>query len=123
MGDGVSTFGYKTTTPGFVFGEHTFISISVGDGHTCGITDETDAYCWGLGDRGQLGNDSRDSQATPGRVTGELEFREIATGAKHTCGVTIQNIAYCWGEYRSGQVGSSGGSPLRRNPGHVANLE
>lgn len=43
-------------TPVQVNGQLSFQSIDANTQHTCGITQGNVVYCWGLGDRGQLGN-------------------------------------------------------------------
>ena len=53
------------TTPVLVAREHVFASVSVGDNHTCGVTEKGEAYCWGSGSNGRLGNGSTDVQAVP----------------------------------------------------------
>jgi alpha-tubulin suppressor-like RCC1 family protein len=35
-----------------------FRQVSAGDNHTCGLTTEDRAYCWGLNEHGQLGDGS-----------------------------------------------------------------
>ena len=43
-------------TPVRVIGWRRFVSVSTGLGnHTCGVTTDTNIYCWGLGRSGQLG--------------------------------------------------------------------
>jgi alpha-tubulin suppressor-like RCC1 family protein len=54
--------------PVLVAGGLTFRSISAGAFHTCGVTDHGDAYCWGLGLDGELGNGERGISAEPVRV-------------------------------------------------------
>lgn len=48
-----------------VSGSHRFLQVSAGTLHTCGITTDAAAYCWGFGGLGQLGNDLPLSQPTP----------------------------------------------------------
>ena len=81
------------------------MAISAGDAHTCGLTVDGAAYCWGSNRYGQLGDGSGNDHATPVPVPGGLVFRAISAGGSHTCGVTTTGAAYCWGENESGQVG------------------
>ena len=83
-----------------------FRQISVGMYHSCGVTYENLAYCWGNNGEGQLGNGVTNSQSTnPVPVTGGLQFQMVSAGFGHTCGVTTQNQVYCWGSNARGQLG------------------
>ncbi len=84
-------------------------------GHTCALTGEADgnAYCWGLGDSGRLGDGPPvDSHASPRAVTGPdngrpLTYSQITTGRKHTCAVAGDpGTAFCWGSPKLGQLGA-----------------
>jgi alpha-tubulin suppressor-like RCC1 family protein len=81
-----------------VSGGLTFASVSAGIGHTCGVTTEGVAYCWGLNNFGQLGNGSKTESAVPVRVSGGLLFESVDAGNLHTCGVTREGGVFCWGE-------------------------
>src|SRR6266705_2350685 len=50
-----------------------FRDLSVGGGHSCGVTTDGRSYCWGRNDYGQLGNGSREPSAAPTRVLLRLE--------------------------------------------------
>ncbi len=61
-------------TPVAVSGGLSFRSISAGTQHSCGLTTNNVAYCWGLGNRGQLGNGQRGEDVLsvqPVRVSGQ----------------------------------------------------
>lgn len=77
-----------------------FWQLSAGQNHTCGVTTDARAYCWGDDFYGQLGTGVtgpwRDS--VPAVVLGGLSFRNVSAGTFHTCGVTTSNRVYCWGE-------------------------
>jgi len=75
-----------------------FIQISAGGAHSCGITSDNKAYCWGANGSGQLGTGSRDENDhdRPLRVSGGLSFRQVKAGLGFTCGVTLSDRAYCW---------------------------
>jgi alpha-tubulin suppressor-like RCC1 family protein len=66
LGDGsVSTLGQGSTIPGPVTGGLTFVSISAGASHTCGITTTNIAYCWGANYEGELGDPSSPGGVVP----------------------------------------------------------
>ncbi len=91
-----------------VLGDLSFTDISAGANHTCAITEDTAAYCWGVGDESQLGNGDRSSSDMPVAVSGNLELRQISAGESHTCAITLDGDAYCWGLGTVGQLGVSG---------------
>jgi tetratricopeptide (TPR) repeat protein len=82
-----------------------FHSISAGEYHTCGVTTNGHAYCWGSNGDGELGSnqggqrdDGEDeSSDVPVPVAGGITFRMVSAGELRTCGVSIESSAYCWG--------------------------
>jgi alpha-tubulin suppressor-like RCC1 family protein len=85
-----------------------FWQVSGGMNHTCGITTDNVAYCWGANDTGTLGiglTDSEERRLRPIAVQGGLRFKQVSAGWGHTCGVTTENLAYCWGDNSAGQLG------------------
>src|SRR5512133_1539824 len=60
--------------------------LSTGDAHTCGVTTDNRAYCWGVNEYGRLGDGTTGDRLTPVAVVGGLPFRQISAGANHTCG-------------------------------------
>ena len=72
--------------------------IAGGDDHTCAISRNDRAYCWGRGFSGQLGGviPLRDVDR-PSPVSSALAWRALSTGYAHTCGVTDDGALYCWG--------------------------
>ena len=98
-----------------------FIQVSLGFAHTCGVTTDHRAYCWGGNQRGQLGNGTTTNwevQTTPVAVAGGLQFRHVSAGYDHTCGLTLDGLAYCWGLNMWGQLGDGtlGGDNWRTAP-------
>jgi alpha-tubulin suppressor-like RCC1 family protein len=101
-------------------GELRFAQLSTYGRHTCGITLEGKAYCWGYNGWGSLGSGSNAGQsATPMAVSGNLTFRSVSAGADHTCGVTTDNRAYCWGNNDWRQLGT--GTTFSGTPVLVSN--
>jgi alpha-tubulin suppressor-like RCC1 family protein len=72
---------------------------SLGNGLTCGLTTEGDAYCWGFGLGGQLGDGQRTNSSTPVAVAGGLKFKTIRVGpdGMGACGTNASDDLYCWG--------------------------
>lgn len=92
--------------PVAVLGGHRFRQVSASTYHSCGVTPDFHAWCWGNGEKGDLGNGATQQATTPVVVAGGLLFRAVATGFDFTCGVSYpDNRAYCWGYNNLGQLG------------------
>src|SRR5207245_5584219 len=64
--------------PTAVMGGLTFAAISAGGRHTCGLTPNGVAYCWGFNAAGQLGTEDVGTQTIPTPVIGGLAFTMIS---------------------------------------------
>lgn len=86
-------------------------AISAGGMHTCAITSDGTAWCWGSNAYGQLGIANPSDSGRPVAVNFPMGgFSAIGTGDSHTCALTQSNGVYCWGRGDSGQLGSGGNS-------------
>lgn len=101
-------------------------SISLGENHTCGIRTNGEAYCWGNGGNGQLGNGTTTaSQTTPVRVgtggTSTLwsDWASIAASGQHSCGIRDNGTAWCWGNGNDGQLGDGNTTDPQTTPVQV----
>lgn len=98
--------GDLSLTPVRVEGGPRFRRVIAGWTHSCAVTPDDRAYCWGDNIFGQLGDGTTTTRQMPLPVAGELRFRQVnAAGQRHTCGVTVDDRAYCWGSNRDGQLG------------------
>lgn len=80
----------------------TWAQVSVGDNHldehSCALSTDGTAYCWGSNQSGQLGDGTTSDSAEPVRVQGDLRFTAVSVGSRWTCALTLEGAVYCWGE-------------------------
>jgi alpha-tubulin suppressor-like RCC1 family protein len=82
----------------------TFASLELGTFHTCGLTPDGTAYCWGWNYWNQVDGSGIDI-LSPTPILGGLKFKQLAAGGAHTCGITLAGLAYCWGYNGRGTAG------------------
>lgn len=106
LGDSVrlETVGFSPR-PVPVAGGIRFADLTAGSRHTCGLTGDGAAFCWGGGEAGSLGHGAYESMSWPVPVSGGHEFSHIDAGAGHTCALTTDRRAYCWGPNGFGYLG------------------
>src|SRR4051812_30092401 len=92
-----STGNFVALTPVAVAGTRQYLQVSAGWYHTCAVTMDKKAYCWGLSSDGQVGDNGWTRRFAPRAVAGGLSFDRVSLGAYHSCGETTSNQAYCWG--------------------------
>lgn len=119
LGTGVPYYEVPEMEPAPVAGDHHWSTISAGSRHTCGITDDDTAYCWGSNSSGSLGDGTDTSAPEPVEVTGGHVFQHISANSYYTCGVTSGGTGYCWGSNSWGQLGD-GSNENRLAPTPVA---
>jgi len=101
-----------------------FTLLAAGGEHTCGLASDGSAWCWGLDDSGQLGNDDElDNKGKPVPVDMSVmdgaTFVDLAAGGFHTCGITDDGKAWCWGIDTFGQLGHGEPWGYRMRPDEV----
>ena len=81
-----------------------FTTITAGSTHSCGLTADGTAYCWGDNNFGQLGAPTSATclggapcSSTPLAVSGGHQFKAITGGAYGTCAITVNDVLKCWG--------------------------
>ena len=103
LGNGATT--QQTTPVAVQQGSLRFVSIDTGRDHTCALTDTGDAYCWGAGSYGRLGNGDSVAASTPQLVVGGIKFKQLAVSRFGACALAVDGKAYCWGNNTRGQLG------------------
>ena len=106
LGDG-DTSDHDVGNPQQVGDKSDWTHISAGTSHTCGIRNEGELYCWGLGFFGRLGDGdtSPHKVGNPRRVRSASDWTHISAGGAHTCGIRNNGQLYCWGFGGLGQLG------------------
>jgi alpha-tubulin suppressor-like RCC1 family protein len=102
----------------------TIVEVTTGNSHSCGLTASGAAYCWGLNDVGQVGDNTTANNNVPTLVSnpsiGAVTWSKIAAGGSHTCAITTTNAAYCWGANSVRQLGD-GTTAAKNVPTLVSN--
>ncbi len=83
--------GQGTVEPRSPAPSSSYISLIVGELHTCGLRTDGSVVCWGSDQYGQSSPPSDD------------KFTSIVAGAYHTCGIRADGSAICWGSDQYGQ--------------------
>ena len=117
LGDGDTTT--VSLVPTLVSDSLRFLQLSAGFEHSCAVTIDSLAYCWGRNESGQLGDGTPTDRNRPTPVAGGLKFVQVGTRQDHSCGVTADSLAYCWGRNDLGELGDSTNTP-RPTPTLVA---
>jgi alpha-tubulin suppressor-like RCC1 family protein len=108
----VGQLGYDTGVaqdfplPDAVTGVTNAVSIAAGEGHTCAVLSDHTAVCWGMNDRGQLGDDTFDDRWQVAAVPGLKNVVSMTASSDHTCALLTGGAVSCWGSSYDGQVGS-----------------
>jgi alpha-tubulin suppressor-like RCC1 family protein len=113
---GTGSVGGESLTPVDVAGLSSgILSVAAGRDHTCAVTTEGAAMCWGRDNHGQLGTVTHcgafpDWVCGPGPVDDlSSGVAEITAGPDHTCARTSGGGLKCWGEGNRGQLGNGNG--------------
>ncbi|WP_372524441.1 RCC1 domain-containing protein [Piscinibacter sp.] len=85
-----------------------FAVLSPGQIHSCGLDAAAQAWCWGFGLGGQLGDGRSVDSATPVAVAGGHRFVQIDAGRTSllSCALDAVGTAWCWGPSGGGALGN-----------------
>lgn len=96
----------NSPAPVSVAGDREFVSVSTSEmSHSCALTPDGVAYCWGYNRFGQVGNGSTANEPTPFPVLGGLAFLTLRSGYMRSCGIAADGAVYCWGRGGYAQIG------------------
>ncbi len=89
------------------------VQASLGDAHSCVVLWDATARCWGLNDKGQLGDTTTTDRTSPVQVTGPggtgvlTGVAVVESGGQHSCVVGSAGTIWCWGHNNKGQLGDT----------------
>lgn len=119
---GTGTTGGFVPLPRMVVGLTDVVELEAGNNHTCARVESGRVFCWGVNNRGQLGDGTTVNRANPTPVVGLTDAVEIAVGGSHSCARRTSGQVVCWGSNVSGQIGDGSGVLNRTTPVAVATL-
>jgi alpha-tubulin suppressor-like RCC1 family protein len=105
--------------PALLASDLRFRAVAAGAEHSCALTAEGGAYCWGANDMGQLGRGTLDSGLVPVAVAGGQRYTALAAGARFTCALDGDGGVWCWGSNSRGQLGTGSDSTTSLRPVRV----
>ncbi len=108
LGDGTTTTQY-TPVAAVMPASVTYTTLALGSASTCGLDGGTgQAYCWGAGGTGQLGDGNNADSLSPVAVaqSGALYVSVRAEGSGF-CALDTVGQTWCWGRNNFGQLGDN----------------
>jgi len=122
LGDGTTL---SRSLPAPVTGGLVHEAVAVGELFTCSVAADSaflrQAYCWGEGSLGSLGNGGFATTPEPTPVTGSTDVIALASRVASTCAIVSTGRARCWGDNGHGQIGFAGGA-LPMPPNNLSGL-
>jgi alpha-tubulin suppressor-like RCC1 family protein len=98
----------QKSTPVQVLGGHSFTAIAKTTSNTSlALKANGEAWAWGNGSQGVLGDNSTVSKSTPVQVVGGHSFIAIAAGFAHSIALKSNGEAWTWGDNTGGQLGDN----------------
>jgi alpha-tubulin suppressor-like RCC1 family protein len=79
--------------------------IATGMAHACAVLSDGSITCWGMNDRGQLGDGTTTDRNTPTKVLDLSGATTVAAAFDHTCATLGGGEVKCWGSNSQGQLG------------------
>lgn len=99
-----------------------FASIGAGDGYSCGRSESSGVFCWGIRTSGQVGRGNVSPIPSPfPRALPGLDVVSLSVGEAHACAVEQDGTAWCWGSGQDGRLGMASVAPIP-TPSQVGGL-
>ena len=90
-----------SNTPERVAGLPSLAALSLGDTHSCALSQVGEVWCWGDNQYGQVGAADQDVAWIPQRVDLPFAVAQLSAGADHNCVRAVAGTVHCWGGHRN----------------------
>lgn len=101
---GNGTTGGPSLTPVQV-GSESWLNVSLGGNHACGVQTNGTLWCWGSNEDGQLGINSLTSSYQPTQVPGNWSTVDVSGDGpgSYSCALKSDQTLWCWGRGGNGE--------------------
>jgi alpha-tubulin suppressor-like RCC1 family protein len=126
LGDGSARPLTATLAPVSVRNAAGLRAVSAGTTHSCALSSDGRAFCWGHNLVNQVRPGLAAVQSTPVVVSDTLRFLSVVAGGDHSCGKTVQLDFACWGRGYTGiqKINPSGRiADVSAGDGHTCALD
>jgi alpha-tubulin suppressor-like RCC1 family protein len=105
---GDDTIENKSSPVQTVSGGTNWRQVSLGGAHSAAIKTDGTLWLWGLGGRGQLGDNTIANKSSPVQtVSGGTNWRQVSLGGIHSAAIKTDGTLWLWGFGNVGQLGDN----------------
>lgn len=116
LGNGSNNSSFVPTQVAMPDPSRKYLAVSSGGRHSCAVSDDGRAICWGDNDHGELSGSVGGGRSTPTTEVVTLSgITAIAAGMHHSCALTASGL-FCWGDGLASGFGSDTGTPANVAP-------
>ncbi len=125
---GTNTTAQTVLVPKALAGLTDVQAVAAGSNHTCVLRADRTVWCWGQGDKGQIGDGQNQQKLIPTQVLGVdgqalNGVVQISAGGDFSCARQQPGSVFCWGDNSSGQLGLGSGSSQSVNVASAAVID
>ncbi|HMN67242.1 MAG TPA: choice-of-anchor D domain-containing protein [Bdellovibrionales bacterium] len=106
LGNG-ATGSANVTSPTIIDSGTSYLTVSAGENHSCGITTTNVLKCWGAGANGKLGTGGTGNQGSPVVINSGTNYIDVATASTSTCAINASGTMRCAGQWIYGISGAT----------------
>ena len=97
---------YAKRSSGEVAGLDGVTALGLGDGYACALRGAGEIWCFGKGERGELGGEPSVVTVAPRQVMLPRPATSLSVGPETACAQLVDGRWYCWGANQHGEISS-----------------